>query len=390
MSLKKTRLLAILYVTMMILLCAVSVWVLCDIYCRHTVSLIGSFTGQTNSDIAVSRFLSGETGSFSEGLIYLGKEGYSGNYSVLLASHLLPVIIILIFSAMISALFMFLLIRVNGRQSELLETEVISSLSSGTVPESLSARLGSALQENSRNLNFLENTRNAEQKKQNQYWQDILHQIKTPLSSLRICCENALDDPENCLSAVRRCLNYTLQINGTLNDALSLGNLEYGSFKPDMHEHTMSDLVEIIENELTDITEKKNIALLTDLQDGNIICDEYWLSQAIENIVKNAVEYSPSGESVSIACHKEPTLWHIVISDNGPGFGDEDPNISFDRYYFSNRKHSEARNHGLGLAISKQVVQIHYGRLWACNGESGGAEFHILLPFLDSDTLLPS
>ena len=79
-----------------------------------------------------------------------------------------------------------------------------------------------------------------------------------------------------------------------------------------------------------------------------------------------------------------------MISDNGPGFGDEDPNISFDRYYFSNRKHSEARNHGLGLAISKQVVQIHYGRLWACNGESGGAEFHILLPFLDSDTLLPS
>lgn len=302
--------------------------------------MIGLFVDQSGNrspenSILISLFLSGNTDAFSDGLNFLRKEGYSNSFSLLLANHLLPTFLILISVFMLSLFFVVLLVHIISGHITNIEDAIVSSLiSSDSSLESLTAKMESAIQENRRKIHFLEETRTTEQKRQNQYWQDILHQIKTPLSSLRICCENALNAPKSQPSAIQRCLNYTLHINETLNDALSLGNLEYGSFRLDLREHKMSDIVEIIENELSDITEEKNIILRTSLQDGKILCDEYWFSQAIENIIKNAIEYSPKGETVSFECHADSYSWHIVVTDNGPGFGSEDPNMSFDRYFF--------------------------------------------------------
>jgi len=105
----------------------------------------------------------------------------------------------------------------------------------------------------------------------------------------------------------------------------------------------------------------------------NIIADEEKLSRAISNIISNCIRYAKSSIEIKSAIISEKTV-RVTISDDGPGFeSDELPNI-FDRF-FKGRK----GNFGLGLAISKNIIEKHKGKVTAENSETG-AVFRIELP----------
>ncbi len=103
--------------------------------------------------------------------------------------------------------------------------------------------------------------------------------------------------------------------------------------------------------------------------------DAFLLSQALENLLGNAIEFSPPGGEILCTCHRLGTRMVITIADQGPGLSPEALRSAFTAFYSS-----RPQGTGLGLTIAQKIVTDHNGLLWAENRSTGGAQFSISLP----------
>jgi len=118
------------------------------------------------------------------------------------------------------------------------------------------------------------------------------------------------------------------------------------------------------------------------------------LGQVINNLIDNARSFSPPDATVRVTCRKLRDAIEIVVDDDGPGIRPEAFDKIFERFYTDRPEHGFGQNSGLGLSISKQIIEAHRGRLWAENrtavtaaaGSSEpsvlGARFTVRLPTL--------
>jgi signal transduction histidine kinase len=147
-------------------------------------------------------------------------------------------------------------------------------------------------------------------------------------------------------------------------------------------------LIETAVNELDDLAQEKSLKILTEGPD-NILwyCDEFWLQEALGNLLKNCIEHSAKGE-IHISFRQSERLNHITISDSGEGFERDYADRIFERYCLSGRTGAEGA--GIGMSIAAQVIRLHLGTITARNRETGGAEFQITFPRLDAETIYSS
>jgi two-component system sensor histidine kinase KdpD len=114
--------------------------------------------------------------------------------------------------------------------------------------------------------------------------------------------------------------------------------------------------------------------------DGSLIV------QLFSNLLENCAKYTPAGTVITIAAAEDADLMHIVLEDNGPGFGDTDPEFLFDKFA-RGRLESNISGVGLGLSICRAIARLHLGDVHARASQSGGARFEITLPIdVDPDT----
>ena len=122
--------------------------------------------------------------------------------------------------------------------------------------------------------------------------------------------------------------------------------------------------------------ELHNIALQTDVPEGILIWGDFsWLSEAVQNILKNCMESAGDGGRIVIACEENPLFTEIVIRDSGAGFAKEDVPHLFDRFYRG--KDAGAAGYGIGLALCKTIIARQGGTITAKNHPQGGAVFAI-------------
>jgi len=118
------------------------------------------------------------------------------------------------------------------------------------------------------------------------------------------------------------------------------------------------------------------------------ICDSNKITQVIQNLIHNAIRYSPQKSKISIRIDtinpidgpkKEPLLRFSII-DQGVGIPEEELNIIFDKFKQSSRTDTGAGGTGLGLSICKEIIQAHKGKIWAENNLNGGANVSFTIP----------
>ena len=105
--------------------------------------------------------------------------------------------------------------------------------------------------------------------------------------------------------------------------------------------------------------------------------DGGWTAEALTNVLKNAVEYSPAGGTITVCVAENPLHTEIVVTDEGPGFAEEDLPFLFQRFYKGQK--AQSGSVGIGLALAKTILQSQNGDIFACNAPEGGARFIIKL-----------
>ena len=193
---------------------------------------------------------------------------------------------------------------------------------------------------------------------------DISHQLKTPITSIQILLDNILEN-ENMDSDTRR--KFTLEIlrqvkgmNFLIFSLLKLSKLDACVVEFDNEEISVNKLVADILANLDVLIELKHLDVHVDVSENVRFDGDYnWNKEAVLNIVKNAVEYTPDGKNIFIGAEENDLYTKIVIRDEGKGIDEKDLPHIFERFY--KRDNSAEDSFGIGLALSKSIVEKQNG-----------------------------
>lgn len=193
---------------------------------------------------------------------------------------------------------------------------------------------------------------------------DISHQLKTPITSIQILLDNILEN-ENMDSDTRR--KFTLEIlrqvkgmNFLIFSLLKLSKLDACVVEFDNEKISVNKLVTDILADLDVLIELKHLYVHVNVPENVRFDGDYnWNKEAVLNIVKNAVEYTPDGKNIFIGTEENDLYTKIVIRDEGKGIDKKDLPHIFERFY--KRDNSAENSFGIGLALSKSIAEKQDG-----------------------------
>jgi len=212
------------------------------------------------------------------------------------------------------------------------------------------------------------------------------HDLRNPLTSIRGFSELLLDEPETLTDDQREMIGIIHQASENMlslvNDLLDVSVIESGRLDLQVQKHSLKQLIEERCKMIAITAGKKNITIRTALADtGESDFDRNRMSQVIDNIIGNAIKFSPLGSIITIRLEKIVRGNEIRISDQGPGMSDEDKSKLFSDFQrLSAQPTGGEKSTGLGLAIVKKVVQAHKGEITVESTVGQGTTFIVILP----------
>ena len=214
----------------------------------------------------------------------------------------------------------------------------------------------------------------------------VSHDLRSPLTSVIGYTElveraGTLNDMQkDFLSRIQESVQ---QITGLINDLLDIGSIEAG-FDTRREFVQLEGILRYTLDILQGQVRSKQLTIKTNLGTSlpALRANPIRLRQVMDNVVGNAIKYSPAHGEIEISIHAEADQMILKVTDNGPGIpAAEQPRI-FDKFYRGSNIDSEVEGSGLGLAIVKTIVESHQGRIWVESVEGKGSSFFVVLPIL--------
>ncbi len=210
---------------------------------------------------------------------------------------------------------------------------------------------------------------------------DIAHQLQTPLTSANLILSLLANNPdENERKAfVRETKELLVRMDWLITSLLKLSRLDAGIVVFQSEQIDVNNLISAALRPFLIPMELHDIDVQIDAPNGMMIQgDSDWLSEAIQNILKNCIESIGKNGKIEIICTDNPLFIEIAIHDSGAGFEKEDLPCLFDRFHRG--KNAGATGYGIGLALCKMVITRQGGTVTAKNHPQGGAIFAIRFP----------
>lgn len=207
---------------------------------------------------------------------------------------------------------------------------------------------------------------------------DISHQLKTPLAALAIYNDIMINEPHN-VTVITEFSQKTAAALGRMEQLiqslLKITRLDAGSIVFEKDSYLISEIVAQATEELVTraALESKQLSISGE-HNGMITCDFHWTSEAIGNIVKNALDYTEPDGHIRIFWERSPTMVRISITDDGEGIEQEDIHHIFKRFYRS-KNTAESNGIGLGLPLAKAIVEGQGGVLSVQSMRGRGTTF---------------
>jgi PAS domain S-box-containing protein len=235
------------------------------------------------------------------------------------------------------------------------------------------------------------------EKMKNEFISTVSHELRTPLTSLRgslgLLAGGVMgefsDDVQELLVIAR---NNTDRLVRLINDILDLEKIESGKIKMEIHEVELEELVRKSIGEMTGFAEKHGVRVVCDVPSARVIGDSDRLLQVLDNLISNAVKFSPPGSEVLICAVKVFGRVTVFVQDCGSGIPARFRDRIFNKFQQADSSVTrEKGGTGLGLAICKAIVESHGGEIWFESEEGNGTIFFFTLfsseenAFLDID-----
>lgn len=212
---------------------------------------------------------------------------------------------------------------------------------------------------------------------------DISHQLKTPLAALNIY-NGLLKDEAEGLPSIREFADLSEQeldrIETLVQNLLKITRLDAGSIVIEKAEENVAELMRDIELHFAYRAKQEHKEIiLSGTEQAHLLCDRDWLTEAIDNLVKNALDHTESGDSIRIEWTLRPYAVQICVRDNGSGIHPEDLHHIFKRFYRS-RFSKDQQGIGLGLPLAKAIVEAHGGTITVDSEWGSGTAFTMNFP----------
>ncbi len=216
---------------------------------------------------------------------------------------------------------------------------------------------------------------------------NVSHELKTPLGSIKAYAETllngAIDDDQNNVRFVERIAEQAERLHELILDMLSLARIEAGKMAFDIANVPLEEIVATCFRERQALAESNGIQLETidDASHLAVRADEEGLREILNNLVDNAIKYTPEGGTVSVAWRVEDTMAVIEVRDTGIGIPSEHLPRVFERFYRVDKARArELGGTGLGLAIVKHLAQSFGGGVAVVSQPGKGSVFAVRIP----------
>ena len=207
---------------------------------------------------------------------------------------------------------------------------------------------------------------------------DIFHQMRTPLTSMRLSCSMLSEEDlpyEERIRFVRGIKKQLERMQWLVETLLKMSKIEAGTVTFKRERLDAKELVQKACEPLLIPLELRDIKLQITTNDAGLTGDMDWLAEAVGNIVKNCMEHTPEGGQISINAEENAIYTVLTIEDTGKGFDKNDIAHIFERFYKG--KNSGSESVGIGLALCRTIITGLDGTIKAENVKNGGARFEI-------------
>ena len=207
---------------------------------------------------------------------------------------------------------------------------------------------------------------------------DVSHQIKTPLSALKMyheIIESHKNDAATVSSFTEKSQREIKRMEDVIYTLLKLARLDAGIIQMEKTPENLSVLMQDVLERFETWAEREHKTITLSGKENVVLsCDALWVSEAIGNIVKNALEHTENGGHIEVKWSQSPLMTQIEISDDGKGIHPEDLYNIFKRFYRS-RFSSDVHGIGLGLPLAKSIVEAHGGTISVTSSLGAGTTF---------------
>jgi heavy metal sensor kinase len=214
---------------------------------------------------------------------------------------------------------------------------------------------------------------------------DAAHELRAPLTLMRTEAEVALARPrtvEQYRGSLETMLAEVERLSRLADQLLMLARADAGALVAQMTNVDLPNLVEETGGRWRSLAARRGVTLVDQVPDeGYVWGDPDLLRRLIDNLIDNALQYSPSGGTVAISCTLRDSWWDLVVADSGPGVQPAMKPLLFERFARADpARRRDTGGAGLGLALCAVIAQLHNGSISLDEGPGPGARFVVRLP----------
>jgi two-component system sensor histidine kinase KdpD len=215
----------------------------------------------------------------------------------------------------------------------------------------------------------------------------VSHDLRTPLAAIKASGESLLQDdiawsPEDRAGFAGAIVRESDRLNRLVSNLLDMSRIEGGALRPQRDWYDLGELIREVVARLQASLDGRTVTLAIDDDLPPISLDYLMIDQVVTNLLENAVKYTPPGTPVEVRVKRAGDRIRVAVADQGPGIPPKQRTRVFDKFHRLERRGQvgQVKGSGLGLAVSKGLVEGHGGRIWIEETPGGGATFLFDLP----------